>query len=400
MNLVPDISGVYRDDLMSLMKRKIVDCGIDAVLLTHAHADHANYISFLNEKIPIYMGETCKLLLQAITERGQSSIENEILEYKSRTDKNAELIKRKIQTFRTGDKFKIGSLEVEPVHVDHSVPGAYGFIIHTSSGTVVYTGDLRLHGTKPEMTRDFVTKAGKEKPIALISEGTRINVFESDESEVKVFNECNANIKKTKKLVLADFSIKDIDRLRTFYQAAKQNKRKLVINIKDIPYLKFLSQDPKLNVPKPDDENILIHLPKQGRYSKSEKSFIELPNVISTEKIGQLKDKVVCAFGFSQFGSLIDIKPETGSLYIHSSSEPYNEEQEFDEKRVNNWLNRFGLNRIQSHCSGHGIGKELGEIVTEINPKKLFPIHTDFPKAYQMFNQNLILVEETKSYNV
>ena len=28
----------------------------------------------------------------------------------------------------------IGSLEIEPIHVDHSVPGAYGFIIYTSEG--------------------------------------------------------------------------------------------------------------------------------------------------------------------------------------------------------------------------------------------------------------------------
>ena len=59
--------------------------------------------------------------------------------------------------------------------MDHSIPGAYGFIIYTSSGPVVYTGDLRLHGTKPQMTREFVDIAKKEKPIALIAEGTHWN---------------------------------------------------------------------------------------------------------------------------------------------------------------------------------------------------------------------------------
>src|SRR3972149_8014347 len=58
MGLIPDIEGIYRDDLMEIMNRKLVAPDIDAVLLTHAHADHANYISFLHETIPVYMGET------------------------------------------------------------------------------------------------------------------------------------------------------------------------------------------------------------------------------------------------------------------------------------------------------------------------------------------------------
>jgi mRNA degradation ribonuclease J1/J2 len=78
------------------------------------------------------------------------------------------------RAFRTGDKVKIGSIEIEPVHVDHSVPCAYGFVIHTSEGAIVYTGDFRLHGTKPEMTRDFVRVAAESKPIAMLCEGTNM----------------------------------------------------------------------------------------------------------------------------------------------------------------------------------------------------------------------------------
>jgi mRNA degradation ribonuclease J1/J2 len=69
------------------------------------------------------MSKTCHLILQAIQERSDRQMEREILTYKERPhNKNNILIKRKINTFRTGDRFKIGSLEVEPIHVDHSVP--------------------------------------------------------------------------------------------------------------------------------------------------------------------------------------------------------------------------------------------------------------------------------------
>ena len=69
---------------------------------------------------------------------------------------------------------KVGSIELEPIHVDHSVPGCYGFIIHTTEGAVIYSGDFRMHGTKPEMTQDFVQAAAATKPIAMLCEGTNL----------------------------------------------------------------------------------------------------------------------------------------------------------------------------------------------------------------------------------
>ena len=62
MGLVPDIKGAYRTDLLKIIGREPEECDIDACLLTHAHSDHADYISFLHENIPIYMGGTCKLI--------------------------------------------------------------------------------------------------------------------------------------------------------------------------------------------------------------------------------------------------------------------------------------------------------------------------------------------------
>ena len=73
---------------------------------------------------------------------------------------------------------------------------------------------------------------------------------------------------------------------------------------------------------------------------------------------------------------LIDIKPENG-LYIHSVTEPFNEEMEIDFKKVENWLEHFNLLPIHKlHVSGHGSGEEILNMIQEINPQRLYPIHT------------------------
>jgi len=400
MGLVPDLDRVYRSDLMEMMGKRETDTDIDAVLLTHAHADHADYISFLHEEIPIYMGDTCKMLLEAIQERGQRSFEKEILSFKPRTDKKADEVERDIRTFRTGDKFKIGSLEVEPIHVDHSVPGAYGFIIYTSEGPVVYTGDIRLHGVRPDMTEEFVKKATDAKPIALLCEGTRIADPETNESEQKVYTDSNSYVKNQHGLVIVDFNFKDMDRLRTFYNVAKENDRKFVVDISDVAFLKHLSNDPQLNVPNFNDENIAIFKPLKSSWKKVHKELFDEPNIVTAEDIAKNQEKMLCSFSFWNFGALIDIKPTPGSLYIHSLSEPFNDEGIFDKKRVNSWLDRYDLTRVQCHCSGHSKGKDLLDVVKTIDAKMLYPIHTEHPDAYCKVTDKITIVEEGKKYTL
>ena len=411
LNLIPNIDGVYREDLLKHQGRKPEPPDVQAVLLSHAHADHANYISFLHKDIPIHCGETCKYILDAVQEQTNRNIENEVIDYKKRPifKKNYRdpAIERTFNTFRTGDKIKIDDLEIEPIHVDHSVPGAYGFIIHTSKGPIIYTGDLRVHGRHSHLTDDFIEKSLEEKPIAMITEGTRIDTGKTNESEEKVYDKCKKSLESNKKLSIVDFNFKDVDRFTTFFNIAKALDRKIVISFKHACFLERYHKDKRLKAPDSRDENIQIFKPKRltGTYidedysDKYIKKRLNNPNVKTAEEIRKKPEEYIIVLNFWYLNSLIDLKPDRG-MYIHSLSEPFNEEMEISYERMVSWIMHFNMNFVQSHCSGHISGFDLKELIKKVKPKTLFPVHTEKPHMFKKIVTDVKMVKEGLSYKI
>ena len=369
--ILPKVRGLYRFDKSPP--------SIDAVFLTHSHADHSMYASFLNRKIPLYCGETTATLLQCMSETRTKGFETDLegLEFR---------------TFRTGVKISVEGIEIEPVHVDHSVPGSYGYIVYTSEGAIAYTGDFRLHGTKPQMSEEFIERAAQSKPLALLCEGT--NVFSVDaSSEHEVRSKLNEVMLRSSKLVLADFSYSDVDRFRTFFDVAKNSGRRLAISPRQAYVLSRLSEDRELNLPDVRrNGGILIYRKMKRRHYLWEREILRWKNVSEASDVRRSQAQTILLCSFRDFGELIEIRPDPGSVYVFSSSEPYNEEQAIDFEKLSNWLDHFGLPMYHVHCSGHILPSQLKQAVSTIHPKKLFPIHTEHPGLIARFMSDIAKV--------
>jgi len=408
LGLIPDIPGLYRDDLIEFAGRRTVPPEFQGVLISHAHADHVDHASFLHEDIPLYMGEACKNIINALDERDVRNFERSILDFDPMGKKRgAPPTPRTINTFRSGKKFKIGSLEIQPLHVDHSLPGAYGFVIYTSEGPIVYTGDLRLHGTQGVMTEEFIAEAKAAKPVALLAEGTRLGKESPEESEQKVFDAAHKVISNSKNLIFADFNFKDVDRVRTFYNIAKKTGRKFVVKMKDCPFLEQFHNDPNLDIPNIDDPHIVIFKGRQYSgtfadtdYGGNTRRYATMPNALTPMEIAKNPEKYLCALGFFSFKALVDMNPKSGAMYIHSASEPWTEEQEYGVERRDNWINHFGMEQHQIHCSGHARSEDLLEMVKDIDSQMVYPIHTDSPAEYKKVTDKITLVEKNKTYKI
>ena len=371
LGILPDIPDLYRDGESP---------AIDGVIISHAHIDHSMCISLLNRKIPVYCGETTLTILKALSEMRPKGFENDLdaIDFK---------------TFRTGDKIDFGTMKLEPIHVDHSIPGSYGFLIQTSNGTIAYSGDFRSHGSMASLTQDFVTTAAKSEPEMFLCEGT--NLVRGDlRTESEVLEKSDHVVRKTRGLVLASFSTADIDRLRSFHEIAKKNDRILAVSMKQAYLLRSLAKDPHLAIPDVTrDSHIAVYQRTKKVYYHWEKDILSATNAKTSKEIREGQDKMILASTSYDMNEVLDIKPGPGGAFINSSSEPFNEEMEIDHDRFVNWLDHFGLPMYQIHSSGHMMPTELRETIGAVKSRQLLPIHTEQPELYRLFVKDLTKVQ-------
>jgi ribonuclease J len=287
------------------------------------------------------------------------------------------------------------------------VPGAYGFIIHTSKGPLIYTGDLRMHGPKSSMTGDFIKAAREAKPYAMLCEGTRMgSEQEHNYTEAEVERKVDEIIKASKGIVFGYFSMTNIDRFLSFYRAAAKNKRKLVIDSK----FAFILDSIRESMPGlPDimaDSNILVYfrLAKSGSYSQKdyysyERKFMQ--KMITYKEIAANQEKFVMHISFNKLIELVYIQPKNAD-YIYSSSEHFleGEENEEEKKVLENWLRHFGVSFHKAHCSGHASRQDIAAMVDAINPEVLIPMHTESPSQFKKLHGNVLIPESGKKMEI
>ena len=373
LDLMPRIPGLYSADALEPTDMVWEPPAFSAIFITHVHYDHTQHLRWVDPNIPVHLGEGAKTILESLDTTARQP--------------NLRLGAHAYQTFRSGQAKTVDGVEVEPIHVDHSAPAAYGYLVHTSEGTIAYTGDLRHHGPMKRLTAEFIAAAAAAKPIALITEGTRVTPEDPRE------NLTEADVKAgalrllaplREKLALVTFPPRDVDRIRTFFEVAREVGRRFVMNAKTAHLLLTLRKDTHIEVPDvARDDGLLVYDRQMKATAPWERDLQALmkDRVVTAQDIERRPSEYLVQVDFWHLPELVDLHAPRGSPFIHSKSEPF-EEDDVNDAVLGHWLERFGLVRHQLHASGHLSEREVGEMLAAIGPKVVIPVHTEYPERF------------------
>ncbi|WP_457752294.1 MBL fold metallo-hydrolase RNA specificity domain-containing protein [Thermococcus sp.] len=457
LDLIPKLN-IYRADLIPADLFREVGMypkvPINAVLISHAHLDHVGNVALLSKDVPLVGSPTTMIILKALKDTSRQShmgmelpyytpkspsgenpfvletdrkvryypsrdivvteeLSNESREF-LRWRANVELAKNpsRVKSIRAGRIEELNEADlgfnVLAYPVDHSIYGATAYIVEGDT-MVAYTGDFRLHGKNGNHTRKFV-KAARSASV-LITEGTRVGRDEDiNVSEEDVYNNALRIVEEAKGLVIADFSARNFERLESFKRIAERTGRELVVTTKDAYFLHALSLT--------EGENYLdglrIYSSSKTKLDKWEEwIFIEYPELkVAPEELRGNQDNYILCFSFYDMPHLLDVMPD-GGVYIYSSSEAFGEEQEFSFLRLWNWLQYFGFDvhgfQIDKnghpifekglHASGHISREELVEVIDEVDPDYIIPVHTENPEWFrENWGDKTILLNDGESW--
>jgi len=444
LEILPQINGIYRND--AFCPEKIDECDPislpywqteltsyeaakevkeripDAVFLSHAHMDHSGYVGYLGN-IPLYCSAETQTLLKTIADIGNlSGFESEIIEIERRKIKQrkdakktgyfpethyvdkGDTIKRTYKELRNNEtQTTENEIMITGFNVGHSVPGSMLSLIEADGKQILYTGDIRFHGRNQP---DLSGLSGL-KPDLMITEGTNIDDDEAD-NEDQVQTDIRTHISNTDHLVMVGFAWKDIERYETVRDAALAEDKIPVFDPRLAYTLARLGrdiyeEDAKVFVERSDG---MIYSPSDYVRSKHKVGLMDfdewssapatrntdtchLKEGVTTLDIKSEPNVYVLQLDFYRVKNLLDIGKIPGSKYIRAQCEPFNKRMELSAERLNHWLEFFQINEqndyqpYHCHASRHACGPDILRFIENVKPKKLVPIHTEKPKAFE-----------------
>lgn len=353
---------------------------IRGILLTHGHEDHIGAVPYVLRTInpPIY---GTPLTLGII----KNKLEEHSLPWKP-----------DLRTVKAGSRVRLGAIEAEFIHVNHSITDACAIALHTPLGTLIHTGDFKLDTTPIDgdmMDIVRLGELGREGVLMLMCESTNAERPGHTPSEKKVGAslEYIFSTHEKKRIIIATFS-SNVHRVQQIIDTSARHKRKVAITGRSM--LNIVSAAIELGYMKVP-AGVLVDINEIKRYKPSELTLI------TTGSQGES----MSALYRMAFSDHAQVSLDSNDLVVLSASAiPGNEK---DVGRIINELSAKEVEVlhdavVEVHVSGHACQEELKLMQALTKPKYFMPIHgearhlvanRDLARYMGMSDRNIFLSE-------
>ncbi len=307
-----------------------------AVFVSHPHIDHVGLAGFVRPEVPVHAHTDAVDVLEALTASGNGLPGGD----------------PEWHRLASGETTAVGPMEVECLLVDHDVPGACGYLVRTSAGTLAFTGDIRFHGRHPELSWAFVDRA--HGCDVLVTEGTTLgwDMRPGVRTEDDVEHDFAAILAATPGLVLLSLYPRDLERVHDFLTLAKDAGRTVVWPEAVAGFLRGLDVPGVVRAGDPETVGL----------AADPGAFVVVPEP-------------------DDLPSLLDLPVGDGhpaGVFVHANGEPLGP---FEPRWApfTDWLTALGIPLRQIGCSGHAVQDDLHTMLERVRPRAVFPIHTTAP---------------------
>lgn len=328
---------------------------IRGLVITHGHEDHIGSIPyFLKEvNVPIYATKLTAGLIKGKLE------EHRLLE------------STKMTIVNQGETVNFGSMQVEFIRSNHSIPDSVALAIHTPVGVVLHTGDFKIDYTPIDnkiIDLGRIAELGNEGVLALLSDSTnaeRKGFTMSERSVGDILDKLFINCKK--RIVVATFA-SNVHRVQQIVDAAVRYNRKIAVCGRSmINVIETAIELGYINVP----INTFIDIDMISNYTD------EQLVIITTGSQGE----PMSALTRMANGEHKKVTLTANDLVIISAN-PIPGNEKFVGKVIDD-LMKMGVEVVYSslmdvHVSGHACQEEQKLMIALARPKYFVPVHGEY----------------------
>jgi ribonuclease J len=185
------------------------------IAVTHGHEDHIGAIPYFLRRfdVPVFAPAYALALLR------ERASEHDILAHAS------------LREIAPRQRVQIGSFDIEPIRVTHSIADATALAIWTDAGLVIHTGDFKFDDMPPDgetFDLERFEELAREGVRLLLSDSTNIDSEGHAGSEQKVGHALDAIVGAAPNAVVVGLFASNVHRLKLLGDIASRHGRKLV----------------------------------------------------------------------------------------------------------------------------------------------------------------------------